>query len=113
MRRDGRSMIYAAQYRTDECAARLPYRKLLRGHTGDLQACELKAQGKGERMSERIEDLPVAVIGGSPVGPRGCRAASARAACPCGSMRAGETVAANVRNWGHVRLFSFWRLQHG
>ena len=59
-------------------------------------------------MSERIEHLPVAVIGGGPVGLASAAQLVARGL----SMRvyeAGETVAANVRSWGHVRLFSFWR----
>ncbi len=53
-------------------------------------------------------DLPVAVIGVGPVGlaaaahlvTRGIRAKL---------YEAGETIGANVRSWGHVRLFSPWR----
>lgn len=59
-------------------------------------------------MSERIEDLPVAVIGGGPVGLAAAAQLVARG-LPVRVYEAGETVAANVRSWGHVRLFSFWR----
>ena len=51
--------------------------------------------------------LPVAVIGGGPVG----LAAAAHLVTRGVAMKlyeAGETVAANVRDWGHVRLFSPW-----
>jgi len=54
------------------------------------------------------EDLPVAVIGGGPVG--------LAAAAHLGSrglkalvFEAGDDVASNIRSWGHVRLFSPWR----
>jgi thioredoxin reductase len=53
-------------------------------------------------------ELPVAVVGGGPVG----LAAAARLIArdlPVKLYEAGETVAANVRSWGHVRLFSPWR----
>jgi thioredoxin reductase len=59
-------------------------------------------------VSERIEDLPVAVIGGGPVGLAAAAQLVARGV-PMRVYEAGETVAANVRSWGHVRLFSFWR----
>jgi thioredoxin reductase len=54
-------------------------------------------------------DLPVAVIGAGPVG----LAAAARLIerdIPVRLYEAGDAVAANVRDWGHVRLFSPWRL---
>ena len=59
-------------------------------------------------MSERIEDLPVAVIGSGPVGLAAAAQLVARG-LPMRVYEAGETIAANVRSWGHVRLFSFWR----
>jgi hypothetical protein len=52
--------------------------------------------------------LPVAVIGGGPVG----LAAAAHLALRGIRFRlyeAGDAVAANVRDWGHVRLFSTWQ----
>jgi hypothetical protein len=54
------------------------------------------------------EILPVAVIGGGPAG----LAAAAHLAVrriPFRLYEAGKEVAANVRDWGHVRLFSTWR----
>jgi thioredoxin reductase len=53
-------------------------------------------------------EFPVAVIGGGPVG----LAAAAHLVTRGVAVKlyeAGETVAAHVRSWGHVRLFSPWR----
>ena len=55
-----------------------------------------------------LEDLPVAIIGAGPVG----LAAAAELIERGIAARVYETdaiVAANVRDWGHVRLFSPWR----
>jgi hypothetical protein len=55
-----------------------------------------------------LENLPVAVIGGGPIG----LAAAAHLAARGIRFRlyeAGDDVAASVRDWGHVRLFSTWR----
>ena len=54
-------------------------------------------------------ELPVAVIGAGPVG----LAAAAHLInrnIPVRVYESGETVAANVRDWAHVRLFSPWGL---
>ena len=54
------------------------------------------------------ETLPVAVIGGGPIG----LAAAARLherGLPFVVFEAGDAVAASIREWGHVRLFSPWR----
>ncbi len=53
-------------------------------------------------------DLPVAVIGGGPVGLAAAAHLVTRGV-PVTLYEAGETVAAHVRDWGHVRLFSPWR----
>src|SRR3712207_4808188 len=53
------------------------------------------------------ENLPVAVIGAGPVG-LAAAAHLIRRGIPVKVYEAGATVAANVRNWGHVRLFSPW-----
>jgi thioredoxin reductase len=54
-----------------------------------------------------LESLPIAVIGAGPVG-----LAAAAHLIQRGLLvkvyEAGDTVAANVRKWGHVRLFSPW-----
>jgi thioredoxin reductase len=55
-----------------------------------------------------MNGLPVAVIGGGPVG----LAAAAHLLSRGMSVKlyeAGQTVATNVRDWSHVRLFSPWR----
>lgn len=52
-------------------------------------------------------NLPVAVIGGGPVGLAAASHLLARD-IPVRLYEAGETVAANVRDWSHVRLFSPW-----
>lgn len=53
-------------------------------------------------------DLPVAVIGGGPVGLAAAAHLVTRGV-PVKLYEAGETVAAHVRDWGRVRLFSPWR----
>jgi thioredoxin reductase len=52
-------------------------------------------------------ELPVAVIGGGPVGLAAAAQLVTRGV-PVKLYEAGDTVAANVRDWGHVRLFSPW-----
>ena len=54
-----------------------------------------------------LEALPVAVIGAGPVG-LAAAAHLIQRGLPVKVYEAGETVAANVRDWGHVRLFSPW-----
>jgi thioredoxin reductase len=53
-------------------------------------------------------ELPVAVIGAGPVGLAAAAHLVLRGV-PVKLYEAGESVAANVRDWGHVRLFSPWR----
>ena len=52
---------------------------------------------------------PVAVIGGGPVG-LAAAAHLVKRAVPVRLYETGESVASHVRNWGHVRLFSPWRV---
>jgi thioredoxin reductase len=54
-------------------------------------------------------DLPVAVIGGGPIGLAAAAHLIVRG-LPVQLYESGEGVAANVCDWGHVRLFSPWRL---
>jgi thioredoxin reductase len=52
-------------------------------------------------------ELPVAVIGAGPVGLAAAAHLVTRGV-PVKVYEAGESVAAHVRSWGHVRLFSPW-----
>ncbi|MGF9758918.1 NAD(P)-binding domain-containing protein [Microvirga sp. 0TCS3.31] len=54
-----------------------------------------------------LNALPVAVIGAGPVG-LAAAAHLVQRSIPVKVYEAGATVAANVRDWGHVRLFSPW-----
>lgn len=51
--------------------------------------------------------LPVAIIGGGPVGLSAVAHLLDRGETPI-LFEAGETVGANIRQWGHVRMFSPW-----
>lgn len=51
---------------------------------------------------------PVAVIGGGPIGLAAAAHLAQRGEAFV-LLEAGETVAANVRGWGHVRVFTPWR----
>lgn len=53
-------------------------------------------------------NLPTVVIGGGPVGLAAAAHLLSRS-MPALVLEAGDDVAANVRDWGHVRLFSPWR----
>jgi thioredoxin reductase len=55
------------------------------------------------------EDLPVAIIGGGPVGLAAAAHAIARG-LPAKLYEASATVGANLRDWGHVRVFTPWEL---
>ena len=52
-------------------------------------------------------DLPVAIIGAGPVGLAAIAHLLERGENPI-AFEAGAEVGANVRNWGHVRMFSPW-----
>ena len=54
------------------------------------------------------EDLPVAVIGGGPVGLAAAAHLMARG-LPVKVYEAGPAVGASLRDWGHVRVFTPWR----
>ncbi|MDY7091425.1 MAG: flavoprotein [Acidobacteriota bacterium] len=60
-------------------------------------------------MSQNLEQLPVAVLGAGPIGIE-----AALALADAGRLfvllEAGDRVAASVRRWGHVRLFTPWSL---
>ncbi len=54
-----------------------------------------------------IQELPVAIIGAGPVG-LAAAANLAERGVPFRVYEAGEAVGANVRDWGHVRIFTPW-----
>ena len=56
----------------------------------------------------RMNELPVAVIGGGPVGLAAAAQLLARGASPL-VLEAGPTVGTSVLEWGHVRIFSPWK----
>src|SRR5688572_20625930 len=58
-------------------------------------------------MSE-TNQLPIAVIGAGPVG-LAAAAHLLRRGVPVKVYESGPTVASNIRDWGHVRLFSPWK----
>ena len=55
-----------------------------------------------------LEPLPVAVIGGGPVGLAAAAHLIARG-LPVKVYEAGPAVGSNLRDWGHVRVFTPWR----
>ena len=55
-----------------------------------------------------LENLPVAVIGGGPVGLAAAAHLIARG-LPVKLYEAGDAIGANLRDWGHVRVFTPWR----
>src|SRR5262245_10477422 len=57
-----------------------------------------------------IDDLPVAIIGAGPIG-LAAAANCAERGIPFRAYEAGATVGANLRDWGHVGIFTTWE-QH-
>ena len=55
-----------------------------------------------------FESLPVAVIGGGPVGLAAAAHLVARGVA-VKVYEAGPAVGSNLRDWGHVRVFTPWR----
>ncbi|RWM96384.1 MAG: NAD(P)/FAD-dependent oxidoreductase [Mesorhizobium sp.] len=53
-------------------------------------------------------DLPVAIIGGGPVGLAAAAQLVSRG-LPVRVYEAGSSVGSNLRDWGHVRVFTPWR----
>jgi cation diffusion facilitator CzcD-associated flavoprotein CzcO len=59
-------------------------------------------------VTTQLDHLPVAVIGAGPVGLAAAAHLAARGIAFV-VLEAGDSPAAAVRQWGHVRLFSPWR----
>src|SRR5688572_29461478 len=56
----------------------------------------------------QLETLPVAIIGAGPIGLAAAAHLIQRGETPI-LFEAGAEIAAGVRSWGHVHLFSPWR----
>lgn len=54
-----------------------------------------------------VKTLPVAIIGGGPVGLAAVAHLLERGETPI-LFEAGDSIGANIRQWGHVRMFSPW-----
>jgi thioredoxin reductase len=64
---------------------------------------------EGPNMTKpALESLPVAVIGGGPVGLAAAAHLVGRGV-PVKLYEAGGAIGANLRDWGHVRVFTPWR----
>jgi hypothetical protein len=59
-------------------------------------------------IKQALESLPIAVIGGGPVGLAAAAHLVMRG-LPVKVYEAGDAVGANMRDWGHVRVFTPWR----
>lgn len=59
-------------------------------------------------LDPSLENLPVAVIGAGPVGLAAAAHLMARG-LPVKVYEAGPAVGSNLRDWGHVRVFTPWR----
>src|SRR5262245_49802027 len=59
------------------------------------------------RCAMSANDLPVAVIGAGPIG-LAAAAHLVERGIPVRVYEAGGTVGANIRDWGHVRIFTTW-----
>jgi glycine/D-amino acid oxidase-like deaminating enzyme len=55
-----------------------------------------------------VNELPVAIVGAGPIGLAAAAHLVTRG-LPVKLYESGDAMAANVRGWGHVRLFSPWR----
>ena len=60
------------------------------------------------RTGRRIDALPVAIIGAGPIGLAAAANLIERG-IPFELYESGDRVAAGIRSWGHIRLFSPWR----
>lgn len=71
------------------------------------EVCFAKSESQCASVNPVQSTLPVAVVGGGPVGLAAAAHLVTRGV-PVKLYEAGDTVAAHVRDWGHVRLFSPW-----
>ena len=115
VRREGRSMIYAARYETMNGAARLTSPRIAAPASPNarlppaLRNCRHAKRARRRCPHEcRQSHIARRRHRGGPVGLAAAAHLVTRGV-PVKLYEAGETVAANVRDWAHVRLFSPWR----
>lgn len=68
----------------------------------------VRLQECNKQSNMKFENLPVAIIGGGPVG-LAAAAHLVQRSIPFVLFEKGATVGANILDWGHVRVFSPWR----
>jgi hypothetical protein len=87
-------------------------RDVLRGQRQGslLRPGEAGREGAGALWVPVMRDvgLPIAIVGAGPVGLAAAAHVIARGLQPV-VLEGGDDIASNVRDWGHVRLFSPWR----
>jgi len=70
--------------------------------------CTPAAEQAVPTLGTHVSDLPIAIIGGGPVGLAAAAQLLARGLDPI-VLEAGTSVGTAPRAWGHVRMFSPWR----
>ena len=86
-----------------------PPRKATQQHEASLFAVNFHNPGRIEHGACQLsKSLPIAVIGGGPVGLAAAAHLMARG-LPVTVYEAGSGVGSNIRDWGHVRVFTPWR----
>ena len=114
-KREGRSLIYAARFETMNGLLAYLTENCCGGVAGGCAPVEcapaVRRAGPGQRCPHEPR-WPIRFTHSRhrrrSCGSRG-RGTSDNARRPGEAIRVGRTVAANVRDWGHVRLFSPWR----
>ena len=107
VRRESRSLIYAAQFDTMNTLIGFLTANCCAGVADIGPSARRPPNQRAKKMHPQVMPLlPVAVVGGGPVGLAAAAHLVTRG-LPVGFTNP-ATVAANVREWGHVRLFSPW-----
>src|SRR5687768_8809711 len=78
------------------------------GADASFEASRRLHERRDRRRTMATNELPIAVIGGGPVGLAAAAHLMERGLRPV-VFEAGERVGQAMREWGHVRMFSPWR----